>query len=99
MLRQKIRPEDAFAAAVVECVDGTLRPAYAAVRKAEAVLRAVVAELDLRAERGDQSASRIRAWVLEKAEAAEHVREPLADHGAGRQLLAALVDDAVEAEL
>jgi hypothetical protein len=86
--------EDQFTGAVNEYLETVLAPAYAEVRRCESVLRACLTELHLRAERGDEAAGRIRAWLIEQiATCSRAVPDELDREGAGRKLLATLDSD------
>jgi hypothetical protein len=91
------RGENQFVGAVNEYLAEVLAPSYAAVRRAEATLRAVLAELKLRADRGAGAADRVRTWLVEAiAATSAAVPDELDSDGAGRKLLSKL--DAESAE-
>jgi hypothetical protein len=91
--------EDPFVGAVTEYLSEVLRPAYTEVRRCESVLRAVLVELKLRSERGDEAADRLRSWIIEAiAACSKSVPDELDREGTGRALLAKLDDDAGEPE-
>jgi hypothetical protein len=88
------RGENEFAGAINEYLAEVLRPAYAEVRRCESVLRAVLVELHLREQRGDETAGRNRAWIIERiAATSAAVPDELDREGVGRALPATLDDD------
>jgi hypothetical protein len=86
--------ENEFVGDVTAYLATVLRPAYVEVRRVESVLRAILVELALREQRGDEHVGHIRSWLSGQiAATSKSVPDPMDEAGTGRKLLARLDDD------
>jgi hypothetical protein len=93
------RGQNQFVGDVTAYLATVLRPAYVEVRRVESVLRAVLVELHLREERGDENAAHIRSWLSGQiAATSKSVPDPMDETGEGRAMQAKLDDGEEEAE-